>query len=652
MAVGRIVLPPYFPARNRDGTLVPGARLTVWNNKTTTKAEIYADAALSTVLPNPVTANSSGRFPDVFAPSGTDVSPVLYSLAVTANDGKSIGNPSVFDNYRPSVDYETAALALALDAATAAQVSASDASGSASDASGSAMEAAGSAANAQDALQQIEEIASGSPDAPSVLNKANKDGGNVGPLFAENARIQASGASAVERPLADKLDEVLSLADYASLNAALVQAGDRGRPVRLPANGVLNIPTAPVVGVFTLYAEGPYTRTGAYNGDIGGKLVQVSGTGLLYDPFYIGQHPNKDGTFKFEAAFRALAPDEGTGLRTLSTATLAVSSPNGSNAGVFTSRSSDGGSIGSGFALAAYVINDRPYLGPESPAHGMWLFQGIAVREPLAGTTFGMEPGVVNKGSIENRTPYSFYGDGLTANLWLASGLPYLTTNPISMYIGCVYNGSGAQRGIVFEKRSLVDMGGGYGEAISVPEKTYFAQYVDLDDGGPGIIGATIGMGVTTYELGSRLTLDDAGVSIRGLADGVLWSNVNGNGFSFGPDGDPYIFGSPTGLTVKHGGLVVGGIGSASNFTVLASETNTSRVEVLGGEPGGFPTIRAAGPAARIPLLLAGKGGSGIQFSVDYPFAADDAAAAALGVGPFESYINTSNQNALTVLVP
>lgn len=588
MAAGRLVVPGWTPAVNVNGVPIPNAQMFFYLNRTTTLATVYADEALTAPLANPILANSAGQWPPVWADDAN-----LFSVAIDAPYGPP-GVPFTFDDLGPSTSSNAGA-----------------------------------------------------------LNKADRDGGNVETAFVENAPILVPELGSAERPLADKVNENLSLFDFggtgtARLNAALSAAADRGRPVVIPSGAVLNMETAPVGGVFTLWAEGPYTRAGAFDGDIGGKLVQPSGTGLLYDPFYIGQHPNRDGTFKFEEAFRALAPDEGTGLRTLSSATLAVASPNGSNAGVFTSRSSDGGSIGSGFALAAYVINDKPYVSPESPAHGMWLFQGIAVRQALAGTTFGMEPGVVNNGSIEDRTPYYFYADGLTANLWLASGLPYLSANPLSMFIGCVYNGASAQRGIVFEKRALSDLGGGFGEAISVPEKTYFAQYVDLGDSGPGIIGATHAFGVTTYELGSRLTQDDSGVSTRGISTGTLWSNVNASGFQFGPDATPYVFGSVAGLTVT-GGLVVGGIGAASNFTVLASETNVSHIEVLGGEIGGFPTIRAAGPASRIPLLLAGKGGSGIQFSVDYPFAANDAAAAAAGVGIFESYFNSSNFNALTV---
>lgn len=103
MTAGRLVLPALMPARDRNGRLVPGARMRVWNNKTTTNAAIYSDADLTTPIPNPVTANSSGVFPSVWAEGGTDEAPVLYTLAFNTFSGSSFSNPSAFDDVRPVV---------------------------------------------------------------------------------------------------------------------------------------------------------------------------------------------------------------------------------------------------------------------------------------------------------------------------------------------------------------------------------------------------------------------------------------------------------------------------------------------------------------------------------------------------------------------
>lgn len=121
MAAGRIVLSQYFPARDRNGRLVAGARLFVYADGTTTKAPIYANQALTTALANPVEANASGQFPAIWAPDDLE-----YTLSITGPNGESIGNPSVFDGYSVSVDAMTEAVTLAENAAIGAEANYQD----------------------------------------------------------------------------------------------------------------------------------------------------------------------------------------------------------------------------------------------------------------------------------------------------------------------------------------------------------------------------------------------------------------------------------------------------------------------------------------------------------------------------------------------
>jgi hypothetical protein len=100
MAAGRIVISEYAPARDRDDTLVAGAKLYVYENETTTLATIYTSAALTTPLANPVVANSSGQFAQIWADNT-----LTYSVSITGPEGQSIGNPSVFDDYSPSTNF-------------------------------------------------------------------------------------------------------------------------------------------------------------------------------------------------------------------------------------------------------------------------------------------------------------------------------------------------------------------------------------------------------------------------------------------------------------------------------------------------------------------------------------------------------------------
>ena len=99
-----------------------GALLYVYINESTTElATIYTDEELSTPSTNPAVANTSGQFPSVWAEVGTELDPTLYRVAVTRADGSSPGNAFVFDNYRPSVDFDTATAALAEAAAASAE---------------------------------------------------------------------------------------------------------------------------------------------------------------------------------------------------------------------------------------------------------------------------------------------------------------------------------------------------------------------------------------------------------------------------------------------------------------------------------------------------------------------------------------------------
>mgnify|MGYP006921342396 CR=1 FL=1 len=196
MAAGRFVVPPYFPARNRDFDLLSGAKLYVYDNLTTDKANIYTDEALTVLSANPVVANSSGQFPAIWAQAGTEAEPVLYSVSVTTSTGASPGNPFNFDNYRPSVDWETAAAALAEAAAALAVAEASAAAVSADEAAADAVLTAAD-------LAAIEAIIADAPDAPSVLNKLNRNGDNASAGLLAAIGEQTPALTAMTEPIVD-----------------------------------------------------------------------------------------------------------------------------------------------------------------------------------------------------------------------------------------------------------------------------------------------------------------------------------------------------------------------------------------------------------------------------------------------------------------
>lgn len=235
MAAGRIVLPPYFPARDRDARLVSGAKLTVYVNNTTTKASIFSDYAMETPSQNPVVANSSGQFPAIYCEAGTVETPTLYSLAIAGPNGENIGNPSVFDNWQPSVDGDSAAQALAEAAADTAVLA---------------------AAQAEAALADVLGVVATGSDAAAIAARAAKSANlsdltdpgaartNIGADLAANVYVTQAGTGAVSRAVQTVLREMaVTPQDYLDVGEsidddagpAIRRALATGKPVRFPS---------------------------------------------------------------------------------------------------------------------------------------------------------------------------------------------------------------------------------------------------------------------------------------------------------------------------------------------------------------------------------------------------------------------------------
>lgn len=156
MAAGRIVLASRMPAIDLNGVPIGGARLYLHVNRSTTLAPIYANEGLTVPRTNPAVADAGGRFPDMWAEAGTEAVPVLYSLQLTDREGAPVASPSTFDDYRPSVDYDTATVALAENAQISAELY---------------------AGLAQQAYEDSLALQAG--DATPVSNRAKVDGSNI-----------------------------------------------------------------------------------------------------------------------------------------------------------------------------------------------------------------------------------------------------------------------------------------------------------------------------------------------------------------------------------------------------------------------------------------------------------------------------------------
>lgn len=237
MAAGLIVLPPYFPARNRNDNLVSGALLYVYENRITTKVTVYSDEALTVPASNPIVANSSGRFPNTWAESGTEADPVLYTLAITGPEGESLGNNSVFHDYRPSVDFDVATVALADAAVSAAE---------------------GYAEDAEQALADVE----------AAIEAATEAGGGDAALAGALA-----GQAAADAVVATKLDKLSALA---SLPVAATGVPYRVGYRTAPGDGYAgefewiagdqsaNVTADPLQGVWVAPSAAPTGASGAF----------------------------------------------------------------------------------------------------------------------------------------------------------------------------------------------------------------------------------------------------------------------------------------------------------------------------------------------------------------------------------------------------
>lgn len=223
MASGRLFLPGWMPARDSNGEPIPNVSVSFYDNETDVLASIYADEALTVPLMNPLYANSSGRFVQIYADDS-----ITYSASVEAPFGPA-GQPFTFDGLQASQAADIAAANLAQGAAEDAEA--------ALDAVNTSIQAAITAGGADAALAgALAGSAAGTTAANAVLStKAETNGSNVNPdafrtaiealpLSGSGATVAVPGnvpykstsASSITRTLQSRLEDAIYLADYAS----------------------------------------------------------------------------------------------------------------------------------------------------------------------------------------------------------------------------------------------------------------------------------------------------------------------------------------------------------------------------------------------------------------------------------------------------
>jgi len=180
MASGRLFIPGWMPARDSNGDPIPNVVVSFYQNETDVLASVYADEALTVPLTNPVAANSSGRFPQIYASDA-----MTYSASVDAPYGPA-GQPFTFDGLQASQAADIAAANLAQ----------------------------GAAEDAEAALAATE----------AAIDAATQVGGGAAALAGALAGATA-GTAAANVVVATKLDKGQNLADLNSIATARANIG-------------------------------------------------------------------------------------------------------------------------------------------------------------------------------------------------------------------------------------------------------------------------------------------------------------------------------------------------------------------------------------------------------------------------------------------
>jgi hypothetical protein len=307
MAAGIIILPGWTPAVDSDGAPIPDARAYYYVDETTTLATIYADETLSTPLPNPLEANSSGRWPIVWADDSD-----TYTVTVSAPYGPA-GVPFTVTGLQASQATDI----LVMESVTAA-----------------ADQADAAAAAATSAYEDILALAASLPDTDPIViaGKADVDGSNIisapdqlafrqaiGADLAQNVNFLQSGTSAVSETTQTTLrrlvvmPEQFSGTDTEKVQRAFNSAGDLpgqnvARVVRLSrfydTTATINVPSYVTIegvgsgrsGLRPTMSSGPALRASTANNtssyltewkDFG--IDGANATGSAYAVEFVGQ---------------------------------------------------------------------------------------------------------------------------------------------------------------------------------------------------------------------------------------------------------------------------------------------------------------------------------------------------------------------------
>lgn len=100
MAGARLIIPIAEPVLNNEGLVAAGSTLTIYDTGTTNLSAVFADAALTTPITNPLTANAAGRFYDQ-ATVWWVSDAIAYDYKLDVSDGTIITGDQIYTEGAP-----------------------------------------------------------------------------------------------------------------------------------------------------------------------------------------------------------------------------------------------------------------------------------------------------------------------------------------------------------------------------------------------------------------------------------------------------------------------------------------------------------------------------------------------------------------------
>lgn len=218
MAAGRLIIPGFMPATDRNGDRIAGAKLFWYADETTTLQDTFTTSELSVRHANPVVADDVGTFPPMWANT-------TATFSVAATDADDVPVPGVsYDGISPSVDATLASVALAESAADSAEAAAAAIAVDQAAIDAAVLAASASATAAAASAADAEEIAGFTPGNYQLLTGKDAANGYAGLTAAGKINDAQLTEAPVSTDQQAALDLKLDASERAEIEAFAIAA--------------------------------------------------------------------------------------------------------------------------------------------------------------------------------------------------------------------------------------------------------------------------------------------------------------------------------------------------------------------------------------------------------------------------------------------